>query len=673
MLRQYLTLFKGMRTDWIKGMKHRLHTELMWALLACACAAPWIAYVMIEYINLDFWRDELYSLDNFVFVPITTVVTDYHAPNNHILSNLINHIYLRSFGIDDVDILRDPWKIRILMLLYSLIALIYVYRIGKDFFSPFAGIISVIILGSTLPFLNFAVQVRGYSLSIMLVSIMFYYMTRYYRKENKKDALLIVMTICLAIYTIPSNIYIFMSIVIFWSITLFLTIFPKNTHQRNNRTQHKTRLVTLALAGSAVSAILYLPIFLSIADNEYVTGVYINTKPFNMRTLTVLMPQFFDHIISKRWILIIVAVYGIIRSFRDHSRRLREYILFSLMLTSSFLPFIISAIRGDNPYDRTFIPVAIPFSIAWGVALSWAINNLAHRLRFMILIAIFGITLNSFFLTVNHRNNLLRLGIETGRDISNIMTNYFQKYYTPSFLMKEFVVQYQDGGLFTRYGWVDKAALRYMLYWMEIYGKSIDEWQKSMEHGLEEEWLLSGKPIYIFTNNISLPAFLEARYPELRCRRITSPDHLGLVVQCDHRNRSEDLNPAPSDASRPLISLGRGWYGAETFGAQTYRWGSSDNTIWVVNPYNTPIHATLALTLESYETTRPVELWDGRHLAARWEVQRPVRTYRVGVTIPSGYARLRLRAPTTYDPRSRRDVSVVALRVRIADYVVESK
>lgn len=653
--------------DRIKGIKRWLHSQLTWALLACACAAPWLAYVMIEYINLDFWRDELYSLDNFVFVPITTVVTDYHAPNNHILSNLINHIYLRSLGIDDVDLLRDPWKIRILMLFYSLITLIYVYRIGKDFFSPLAGILSVIILGSTLPFLNFAVQVRGYSLSIMLTSMMFYYMARYYQKENKKDALLIVMTVCLAIYAIPSNIYVFASVAIFWLIISFLAIL--NQRHLDNRTKHNAGLAILVLAGSAVSAILYLPILLSVADNEYVTGVYIKTKLFNIRTLTVLMPQFFDHVMSKRWFLVIVAVYGIVRFFRDQSGRLREYILFLLMSTSSVLPFIISAIRGDNPYDRTFIPVVIPFSIAWGVSLSWAINNLAYRIKFLTLIAIFGIALNSFFLTVNHRNNLLRSGIETGRDVSNIMTNYFQKYYAPSLLMREFVVQYQDGGFFTRYEWVDKSALRYMLYWMEIYGKSIDEWQKSMEYGMKEEWFLSNKPIYIFTNNISLPVFLEARYPELRCRRITSPDHLGLVVQCDHRNRSEDLNPAPSDAFRPLISLGRGWYGAETFDAHTYRWGSSDNTIWLVNPYNTPIHATLALTLESYETTRTVELWDGRHLAARWEVQRPVRTYRVGMTIPPGYVRFRLRAPTTYDPRSRREVSVVALQARIADYV----
>ncbi|WP_448545206.1 hypothetical protein [Roseiflexus sp.] len=40
------------------------------------------------------------------------------------------------------------------------------------------------------------------------------------------------------------------------------------------------------------------------------------------------------------------------------------------------------------------------------------------------------------------------------------------------------------------------------------------------------------------------------------------------------------------------------------------------------------------------------------------------------MTASPGQTRLRLRAPTTYDPRTRRDVSIVALHMRIADHVV---
>jgi hypothetical protein len=127
--------------------------------------------------------------------------------------------------------------------------------------------------------------------------------------------------------------------------------------------------------------------------------------------------------------------------------------------------------------------------------------------------------------------------------------------------------------------------------------------------------------------------------------------------------------PLFSGSCQPLTYLGSGWYESEISGLSIHRWGSADNTIWLVNPYDTPIHVTLALTLASYGTARPAALWDGQRLLARWEVQRPVRTYRIGMVIAPGHTRLHLRAPVDYDPQSRREVSIVALRARIADYV----
>ncbi|MGB9751609.1 MAG: hypothetical protein C0183_09540 [Roseiflexus castenholzii] len=103
--------------------------------------------------------------------------------------------------------------------------------------------------------------------------------------------------------------------------------------------------------------------------------------------------------------------------------------------------------------------------------------------------------------------------------------------------------------------------------------------------------------------------------------------------------------------------------------SETFRWGGANNRIWLVNPYDRPIHVTLALMLESYETVRPAELWDGRRLLARWDVQPARRTYRFGMTIAPGHTHLQLRAPTADDPNSPRKLSVKALQWRIADYV----
>ncbi|MGQ9549533.1 MAG: hypothetical protein ACUVWS_12965 [Roseiflexus sp.] len=128
--------------------------------------------------------------------------------------------------------------------------------------------------------------------------------------------------------------------------------------------------------------------------------------------------------------------------------------------------------------------------------------------------------------------------------------------------------------------------------------------------------------------------------------------------------------PLFREACHPFIYPGQGWYDVEYNNSNLYRWGSTDNTIWLVNPYDTPIHVTLALILGSYAIEQPVETWHDQRLIARWNVERPVRTYRFGVTVSPGQTRLQLRAPTTYDPQSRRELSVVALGMRIADYTV---
>ncbi len=139
-----------------------------------------------------------------------------------------------------------------------------------------------------------------------------------------------------------------------------------------------------------------------------------------------------------------------------------------------------------------------------------------------------------------------------------------------------------------------------------------------------------------------------------------------VPVYEDEQYRRYEL-PLFSDACRPFVYLGDGWYDREISESGAYRWGSADNDIWLVNPYDAPVWVRLTLTLESYQTPRPVEIWDDRRLIGRWEVQHSRRTYALGLIIPPGQTRLRLHASTDEDPATPRQLSVVALKVRI-DY-----
>lgn len=656
-------------------MKRGLYLELAWALVACAVAAPWIMYVIVEYINLDFWRDEMYTLDYFVFVPSIKILTDYQMPNNHIFSNLLNRIYTFVFGLDDIEIIQYPWKMRILMIFYTLVTFIFVYRIGKDFLGHLSGVLAIAVLGSTLPFLNFSVQVRGYSLSITLVSILMYYILRYCKEGRKRNALVILLATSTLIYTIPSNVYIVASIVVYWAcVWSFLNWHNRRFLEYSHK--EKNRIITIfvsIVAGGVIAVALYLPILSGIANNKYVMETYIKTSGFNVHTLTTLMPQSIGYIISYRWFLLIIIPYGFYLLFRDLLESKKYYLLiyFLSMPFSVVFPFVISFFRGDNPYDRVFIPIVVPFAIIGGITISSLIIRFSLRGKYIFFSLISIATAFSFISAVSYRDSVLLANLETGKETQNIMVNYYQKYYNPSLLMREFAFKYEEGGVFTTYGWIDRAAPRYMVHWMEIYGKSIGEWHKLLDFN-NDDWFRQESLLYVLTNDRSFPSLFEERYPEFRCARITPLDQLSTIVRCNQKDRLDEPESTP-DPPQPFVSSGRGWYRTEVSGAAAFRWGSADNTIWLANPYHATIQATLALTLGSFETTRLVELWDGQRLAARWEVQPLVRTYRMVVDIPPGYSRMRLRAPATYDPRSGRNLSVMALHMHIADYAVKPK
>ena len=639
------------------------------ALAACAVAAPGMIYLVTAYLNLDLWYDELYSLNFFVFVPLQTTVTDYHAPNNHIFANLLNHIYIYSLGLDDIALLESPWKIRALMLLYTTVAFVYIYLIGRNIFGSTSGIAIVGVLGTTLPFLNYAVQIRGYGLSVMLLCVIIYHSMRFYENPAWKHGTTVVVSVALILYTIPSNVYFVLSMMLYWFSSAIASFINNRRKELRYELLHPgTILIGLNVIGCAVAILCYTPVLSNVLDNDYV-----RTSGFlNFQTLLTLMPRVFTHFLSGRWMLLISALFGVTLLIHEmrrsyDARRIAGRLL--LMLTLLITPFVLSTVRGDFPYDRTFVPLVIPFAVFFGVTLVTALRSLpGYALVFAVTVVIISSWL-ALTDTIAERDRIVRSDLNTGNYSQNNLANFYQQYFTPSKLAQEFMAQYDEESIIVIGSWLDEVAVsHYVSYWAERYGKIVNE--QYFTSYLREQWLDSGKIIYYYTNQPDAQRFLEERYPMLTCTYITSPGQLGMVLRCDPKDRPARPTLVWTESAQPRVSLGKGWHPVERNESETYRWGGANNRIWLVNPYDRPIHVTLALTLESYETARPAELWDGRRLLARWEVQRARRAYRLGMTIAPGYTHLQLRAPTALDPHAPRELSVRALKWRIADYVL---
>lgn len=424
---------------------------------------PFLVWISIKYLNLDFWYDEVYSLVNFTFKPFAKIVTTYPAPNNHIFANILNFLYLKAIGMPDIFILGDaPWKIRLLMLAISLVGIIYLFLIGKKFFNELVAYLAIIIMVTTIPFYNFAVQVRGYGPSITITCMIIYYMSCFMQKPTWKHAILITVLSALMLYTIPSNLYFLGGLGFYYLISSMINtnLFSKQPIKdelrraaineqgtelrfRKNRfmlflMNQRTWIAVMLFVSVGFAALLYAPVLHQVIDNDYVRS----NSMFRSYTLTQLMPRVFVFFLSERYIfglIMVLALPILLRNFNKASfKSLTEsYIFFVIVFIT---PFVFSFIRGDTPFCRVFLFLTPIFSLFMAVNIYLLYLQIPDFKRKYIITIVFTVIYcyGTFAFALKHRDANLLADIKEGRTSQDILYNYYQAYYHPSQVFKDF-------------------------------------------------------------------------------------------------------------------------------------------------------------------------------------------------------------------------------------------
>jgi len=515
---------------------------------------PFLYFLFGEYMNQDFWFDETYTLVHFVFKDLKTIVQDYHVPNNHILHNLLNHLYLRAIGIVDVAELMDrPYRIRLLMFAYSLITIIYAYRTGKRFFNEGIAVITVAVLVTTIPFYNFTVQVRGYGMSIMLLTILLFYLLQYEADGRIRNALLVALLGALAIYAIPSNIYFLMSIAVVYAISAIRSELgfkrePSGTGKQPGRPADgklqiqpdtkKNLSVIAMIAGSAGAAVvLYTPVFGEVIDNPWVRSDGL----FNIHILREVLPQTYIWFISKRYLILLVIAVGLAGFLNRRSKGEtfgyeRHYVIFAALLV---LPFVFSFIRGGNPFYRVFITLTPVFALFVALSFFYCMRFLKATKTVAWAAAVIAAVIYcqiTFIYAISEKNRHLLADIEDGRISHNIYYNYFQGPYKPlqRTVQLTHFLQLENGPVFTYH--VESSLFSYLRKFRIAY----DEIEFPIEAGQTDE----GRPMYVlaahprqFVDNMT------AQHPEIECRRLHDDLSFHNVIRCRSRSQTKSSIP----------------------------------------------------------------------------------------------------------------------------------
>ncbi len=326
---------------------------------------------MFEHVHQDAWWDELISLKDYALVSFEVTRTSYPEPGNHIFFNLFDNLVSRLVGVRDFyEMLDHLWKLRLVQGLLAIGTCVYVFLSAKRFFGSNYASLATIILASTIPFLNFSLQLRGYNMSMLFVTMVVYHGWSYLDTRKLPHLILLGFVSFFLLYTIPSNVYFLfgLSAIIGLDWLLRLRAGSKPIEDKKGKKKkvkglsffsfpHLWVLAVIGI-GAVMTFIAYQPIMDLLVDNRFVS----KAPPERAYVLTNVMPKVLTAFFSFRWFLLVPILGGLFFWFTkkdmDFDKRRLSYVLVIFLL-----PFIFLFAHEKVPFERTFVHLAPVFAI----------------------------------------------------------------------------------------------------------------------------------------------------------------------------------------------------------------------------------------------------------------------------------------------------------------------
>ncbi|HWN82589.1 MAG TPA: glycosyltransferase family 39 protein [Candidatus Udaeobacter sp.] len=321
-----------------------------------------------RYIGQDLWWDEITSLIYYSLQPLKETVRHLESTNNHIFFNLLINVFTRLIGERDFYVLMDRVPLlRGLQLAFGVVSVVITYVTGRRFFSPGTGWAAALILTTTIPFLNFVEQLRGYILSMMLVVLALFHVWSYESRGRERHLFGLLIAIFCLVYTVLSNAY----------FVLVLGLIYVVQWLRGGETRPAALRILITFFAAVVALVLvYVPVW---EDFRQVYARMLGAAPpYRTFVLQERLPQVLWAFLSFRFVLPILVVTGGVFLFRSPPTRIQRRRFIDL-LALLVVPFLISFGRNELPYDRTFVHLAPIFALLAGVA----IVALLHGWRFL--------------------------------------------------------------------------------------------------------------------------------------------------------------------------------------------------------------------------------------------------------------------------------------------------
>jgi hypothetical protein len=401
--------------------------SLRWMCLVGATLSLMYAGVVSQFMNGPIRYDEAHTYLNYVSQPVFMTVTQYDAPNNHILYSLAAKASIAVFG-DSVQSLRTP------ALLSGCLLVVVVLVGGWCYCHPVVGVTAALLLISNPTFIEAGANARGHItgalfLSLAVLAIQWSCNVKY----RGLPLVLCSIAIALALYTVPTTLY-GVFLIFIWSM---LQTYDVDWHHRlpSRALGSPAKLKisacvqsSMAFIGGGVAAILlYLPILLTNSLDQ-IASVATSQRASPIELLTEIPAYIkntwayyaWDLPTAINWMLIVFTFLMLLSPLYSraypHSSTFPSHMTRVYIATAGLLALVI--VHRTLPPERTLIFV-VPlwtFLIAnWsydscGKLLSADVSNVPTVFAAIIFAATSWHTLNAAHIQTSERHAVVREG-----------------------------------------------------------------------------------------------------------------------------------------------------------------------------------------------------------------------------------------------------------------------
>ncbi|MGE5643283.1 MAG: glycosyltransferase family 39 protein [Byssovorax cruenta] len=327
------------------------------------------ALMRVWKINEPVAYDEAYTFIYFATRPFQQILSDYSAPNNHIL-----HTVLVSFSYKILG--GHTWIVRLPAFLAGTVSIPAGYFAARRIFSSSQSLAAASLIALTPWFISYSTNGRGYTLLTLFALLLLNFAGLLVCQQSRSALIAYGITAALGFYTIPIFLYPMAGISL-WVLATYLT--DQDSWESKSR-RIWTFLTTCALAG-ILTFILYSPvIFFGTGAGSILSNEIVEPRDWNTFTANI------GRRIGKTWedwmLNIALPVQytllgGFLLSVFFYRRVSKQRLPLQLVIVIAII--ILLVLQRVAPFPRVWLFLEIFYMLFAGAGLVWLLEMFAGR------------------------------------------------------------------------------------------------------------------------------------------------------------------------------------------------------------------------------------------------------------------------------------------------------